>query len=90
MREASKSYRRVEADEVEVILLQGGRAEILPELSEELAAFSHRLLVRPGIEIRLGTRIRGATAETAILSDGHTVPCRTLIAAVGTGAKTPC
>ena len=83
VREASKSYRRVEADEVEVILLQGGR-RILPELSEELAAFSHRLLVRRGIEIRLGTRIRGATAETAILSDGHTVPCRTLIAAVGT------
>ncbi len=82
VREASQSYRHVDPGEVKVILLQGG-GRILPELNEEQAAFSHRLLERRGIEVRLNTRIKGATAQTAILSDELTIPTRTLVAAIG-------
>ena len=81
-REAARSYRHVEPHEIKVILLQGGN-RILPELSEELASFSHRLLERRGTEVRLNTRIASATPESAILSDGVTVPTRTLVAAIG-------
>ena len=82
VREAAGSYTHVDRAEIKVILLQGHR-RILPELGEELAAFSHRLLQRRGIEIRLRTRIQGATAQSAILSDGVAIPTRTLVAAIG-------
>ena len=80
--EAAGSYPHVDPREVKVILLQGAQ-RILPELSEELAAFSHRLLEGRGIEIRLHARIAGATAQSALLGDGTVVPTRTLVAAFG-------
>ena len=86
VREAARSYRHVDPREVKVILLQG-RHRILPELSDELAAFSHRLLERRGIEIRLDTLIEGATPQSAILKGGDIVPTRTLVAAIGSAAN---
>ena len=83
VREAAKSYPHVNSEEIDVILLQGA-GRILLELAEGLAKFSHRLLVRRGIEIRLNTRIKSATAQSAILSDGAVIPTHTLVAAVGT------
>ncbi|MEE8157743.1 MAG: FAD-dependent oxidoreductase, partial [Dehalococcoidia bacterium] len=82
VREASQSYRHVNPEEVKVILLQGGN-RILPELNEEQATFSHRLLERRGIEVRLNTLIKGATAQSAILSNELEIPTRTLVAAIG-------
>ena len=82
IREATRSYRHVEPEEAKVILLQGSD-RILRELPEDLANFSHRVLERRGVEVRLEARIRGTTAESAILSDGSTIPTRTLVATVG-------
>ena len=55
----------------------------MPESAEERAEFSHKVLERRGVEIRLNTRIMSATAQSAILDDGTTIPTRTLVAAVG-------
>ena len=85
VREAAKSYRHVDPKEVRVILQGGSR--ILPELTEQLAAFSHTLLEKRGIEIRLNSRISGATAETVISSDGTTLPTRTVVAAIGASSN---
>ena len=82
VKEAAETYPHVDTDAIKVILLQAGD-RILPELSEKLAQFSGRLLHRRGVEIRLNTRIRGATAQTAILDDMSTIPTRTLVAAMG-------
>ena len=82
VREAANSYPHVDSREIKIILVQG-RNRILPELTEGLAEFSHRLLESHGIEIRLNTRVSGATAESAILNEGGTVSTRTLVAAVG-------
>ena len=82
VREAARSYSRVDPAEIRVMLLQSA-GRILPELSQGLATFSHRLLERRGIDIRLNVRIRGATSESAILSDGVTLRTRTLVAAIG-------
>ena len=81
-REAAKSYRHVGPEEIEVVLLQS-RSRILPVLHEELADFSHKLLVQRSVEIRLNTRIKEATAQRAILGDGEAIPTRTLVAAIG-------
>ena len=86
VREAAKSYLHVDHAKVKVILLQG-RDRILPELDKGLAEFSHRLLVRRGIEIRLKTRITGATAQSANLDNGDTLPTRTLVAAIGASSN---
>ena len=82
-REAAKSYSQIDAKEISVILLHGG-SRILPVLTDKLAEFSHRALERQGLEIRLGTRIKGATAQSAILSEGDSISTRTLVAALGT------
>ena len=82
VREAARSYSRVDPAEIRVMLLQSA-GRILPELTQGLATFSHRLLERRGIDIRLNVRIRGATSESAILSDGVTLRTRTLVAAIG-------
>ena len=94
VREAARSYRHVEAAEVSVLLLQGA-SRILPELDDGPAAFSHGVLERRGIEIRLKTRVAGATAEGVMLDDGSSIPARTLVAAIGAAPnrvleKLPC
>ena len=93
MQEAAKSYPHIEADEIKVILLHRGE-RILPVLDEKLAAFSHGVLEGHGLEIWLGTSIRRATAQSAILDDGTVIQTRTLVAAIGSApnpllAKTP-
>ena len=82
MREAAKSYPHIEENDIKVILLHRG-ARILPVLDKNLAAFSHDVLERDGLEIRLGTSIKGATAQSAILDDGAVIQTRTLVAAIG-------
>jgi NADH dehydrogenase len=82
MREAAKSYRHIEQHEIKVILLHRGN-RILPVLDKKLAAFSHSVLERRGLKVRLGTSIRGATAQSAILDDGTVIQTRTLVAAIG-------
>ena len=94
VREATRSYRHVDQAEVKVLLLQGA-SRILPELDEGPAAFSHRVLERKGIEIRLNTRVAGATPEGVVLEDGATIPAETLVAAIGAAPngvleKLPC
>jgi len=82
MREAAKSYRHIEQHDIKVILIHS-RSRLLPVLNEKLAAFSHGVLERRGLEIRLSTRIKAATAQSAILDDGTVIQTRTLVAAIG-------
>ena len=94
VREAARSYRHVDPSEANVLLLQGA-SRILPELDEGPAAFSHRVLERRGIEIRLDSRVAGATAEGVVMVDGSSIQARTLVAAIGAAGnrlldKLPC
>ena len=82
VREAAKSYRHIKPNEMKVILLHSGN-RILPVLTDKLAAFSHSVLERRGLEIHLNTRIQGATAQSAILDEGGVIQTRTLVAALG-------
>ena len=82
VRAASKSYRNVGPGDYKVILLHRS-ARILPELGVKLAAFSHRLLEKRGIEVRLNASLQSATAQSAILAGGDAIPTRTLVATVG-------
>jgi len=81
-REAAKSYRRIDPSEIKVILLHRG-SRILPVLPDKLAEFSLRVMRRRGVDVRLGTSIIAATAQSAILSGGEIISSRTLVVALG-------
>lgn len=58
-------------------------ARVLPGLSERLSATAARTLGGRGVEVRTGTSVQEATADGVHLSDGATVPTRSLIWCVG-------
>ncbi len=94
VRAAAKSFRNVMPEEIKVILLHAGPL-ILPELPESLAGFAQRLLMKRGVEIRLNTRLYGATGDAALLEGGARIATRTLVSTVPSGpnplvAMLPC
>jgi NADH dehydrogenase len=84
VRAAARSFRNIRPVEIRVVLLHAG-ALILPELPASLAQFAQRLLRRRGVEIRLNTRLAGATADTALLAGGERIATRTLVSTVPSG-----
>ena len=81
VREGAKSFRNIDPKEIAVILLHAGDL-ILPELPTSLATFAQRLLQKRGVNIRLQTRLAGATAEAALLAGGERIPTKTLVSTV--------
>ena len=61
-------------------------SEVLPELDPRLSRTADRVLRRRGVEVRMGTSIEEATADGVRLTDGQTVPTRTLVWSVGVRA----
>jgi NADH dehydrogenase len=84
VRSAARSFRNVQPEEIRVVLLHAGGL-ILPELPKNLAEFAQRLLMKRGVELRLNTRLAGATAEAALLSGGERIETRTLVSTVPGG-----
>jgi NADH dehydrogenase len=74
----------VRPEEIRVMLLHAGGL-ILPELPRSLAEFAQALLMKRGVEIRLETRLAGATADTALLAGGERIATRTLVSTVPSG-----
>jgi NADH:quinone reductase (non-electrogenic) len=81
VRAGATSFRNIDRAEIKVVLLHAGSL-ILPELPERLARFAQRLLAKRGVEIRLDTRLRGATTGAALLEGGERIATRTLVSTV--------
>ena len=81
VRTAAKAFRNIMPEELRVILLHA-QGLILPELPKSLAEFAQRLLMKRGVELRLNTRLHGATADSALLVGGERIPTRTLVSTV--------
>ena len=84
VRAAARSFRNIRPEEIRVMLLHAGDL-ILPELPRNLATFAQRLLMKRGVEVRLSTRLAGATAEAALLKGGERIETRTLVSTVPGG-----
>src|SRR5262245_6063134 len=94
LRAAAGSFRNIRSEEIRVVLLHAGDL-ILPELPKNLATFAQQLLMKRGVELKLNTRLAGATAEAALLKGGARIPTRTLVSTVPGGpnpvvAALPC
>jgi NADH dehydrogenase len=89
LREAVHAYHNIGEADLRLILLQ--RSErILPELTESLAAFAHKLLVKRGVEIRLGAGLKAVSADGVVVEDKVTrrteiIGTRTTVATVPAG-----
>jgi NADH:ubiquinone reductase (H+-translocating) len=81
VRRVARSFRRINPSEIRVVLLHAGPL-ILPELPQSLAQFAQKLLQRRGVEIRLNTRLAGATGESALLENNERISAKTLVSTV--------
>jgi len=89
LREAVHAYHNISEKDLRLILLQRGE-RILPELTESLAGFAHKLLAKRGVEIRLGAGLKAVSADAVVVEDKTTgrteiVATRTTIATVPAG-----
>jgi NADH dehydrogenase FAD-containing subunit len=81
-RAALRRYPRIRPGELRWLLVDRAPA-ILPELGPRLAGPALRILRRRGVDVRLNTSIEQATGSQVRLSDGTSVPTRTLVWTVG-------
>ena len=89
LREAVGAYHNIAEHDLRLILLQRGE-RILPEVTESLAAFAHRLLEKRGVEIRLGAGLKAVSANAVVVEDKQTggtetIGTRTAVATVPAG-----
>ena len=82
VRRASEQYGNFTAADIRTVLLDA-QSRVLPELSEQLAAFTAATLIKRGMEVRMNSSVRGADAEGVDLTDGTRIPTRTFIWAGG-------
>ena len=80
---ALRFYPQLNAEDVRIILLQRGD-RILPELqAESLSQFALRKLRARGIDVRLDTAAREASAGSVLLQTGERIETDTVICTVG-------
>lgn len=83
VRESIKDYyHNIEENDAEVILINSGD-RLLPEVPVELADFTLQKLSANRIEVKLNTRVSGASANDIKLNDGSAISSHTLIWAGG-------
>ena len=83
VREALRFYPNLCEDMLQVILVHSGPA-ILPELGESLGRYTEKVLSERGVEVRLNTRVKSVTEDKVLLTDGVSIPSRTLVWTAGT------
>jgi NADH dehydrogenase len=81
-RAALRRHPRIRPDELRWLLVDQAPA-LLPELGSQLGEPALRILRRRGLDVRLSTTIEEITSSWVRLSDGTTVPTRTVIWCVG-------
>jgi NADH dehydrogenase len=89
LREAVRAYHHISERDLRLVLLQRGE-RILPELTDSLATFAHKLLAQRGVEIRLGAGLKAVSSEAVVIEDkatgtAETLGTRTVIATVPAG-----
>src|SRR5687768_14098123 len=80
--DAMDRYPRARLHGMRWILVEAAD-RVLPEVPQDLADYALRELRGRGIDVRLGTRLEEATADSAVLSTGERVPTRTLVWTAG-------
>ncbi|HEY7981552.1 MAG TPA: NAD(P)/FAD-dependent oxidoreductase [Candidatus Eremiobacteraceae bacterium] len=84
VRRASTQYSNFTAADIRTVIVDA-QSRVLPELSEQLAAFTESTLIKRGMEVRMNVAVRSADAQGVALSDGTRISTETFIWAGGVG-----
>ncbi len=82
VREAVKSYPKLNGDWIRVLLVHPGSV-ILPELGESLGRYAQEKLRKRKVEIQTGTRVLSYSAKGVELSSGEAIQTSTLVWTAG-------
>jgi len=82
VRETVRYYPQLSEDLIRVVVVHPGDF-ILPELGEELGRYAERKLRDRKVEVIKGTRVANYDGMAVMLSDGTSIPARTLIWTAG-------
>ena len=77
-----KYYKNIYMTDVKVILISA-TDKILEQVDEELGRFALQKLKGSGVEFIMNHQVKGATPTSAILDNGTTIPCYTLVWSTG-------
>jgi NADH dehydrogenase len=80
--QAIEMYPRCAAQGMRWILAEA-KGRIMQEVPQSLSEFAERELRARGIEVRTDTTLREASARAVTLSDGETIPARTVVWTAG-------
>ncbi|WP_223641737.1 NAD(P)/FAD-dependent oxidoreductase [Corallococcus sp. EGB] len=75
-------YSNIQHANVRVMLVHGGK-EVLPELGEDLGAYTRKKLIENGVEVRTGIHVKDVTEAGVELPDGTVVPTKTVVWTAG-------
>ncbi len=81
----ARDFRHVRAEELRVILLEGG-PRLLPAFPERLSAYAAERLGRLGVEVRLGALVSDIRPDGVCVGEEH-LPSATVVWAAGVGAS---
>ncbi|MGY1730829.1 NAD(P)/FAD-dependent oxidoreductase [Geodermatophilus sp. SYSU D01045] len=82
LRRIESRWDRTRAEEVRWVLVDLAPA-VLPELGPELGRRALDVLARRGVDVRLRTSVVSADEDAVVLTDGETIPTRTLVWGAG-------
>jgi NADH dehydrogenase len=87
---AIKDYSNIRREEIRCVLLQSAD-RILPELGESLALYAQNILANRGVEIRLNTRLKAVSADSAVIqekdkNEPERIDSRTIVSTVPAAA----
>jgi len=82
LRESSHEYPAVARKDIRTILINPDD-RLLHELTPDLAAYAETALKKRGVEIRMNTRVSGATGSSVGVQGGECIPARTLVWTAG-------
>jgi NADH dehydrogenase len=82
LREAVKSYPKLDAKLLRIILVHPG-AVVLPEFSKSLGEYTTGKLREAGIDVRLNTKVKTYDGTTVVLDPGEPISASTLLWTAG-------
>jgi len=82
VRRIAKEFSAIDPPEIRVVLLHSGSAILDRELTKELSTYAGKMLEKRKVEIRLKSRLRTATPDSAVLETGERIPTKTLVSTV--------
>jgi NADH dehydrogenase len=82
VRRAARHYAGIRPEEIRVVLLHSGEMILDKELTKELSLYAGKILKKRGVEIRFKSRLRTASPDSAVLSNGDRIPTKTLVSTV--------